>query len=86
MRRLCGKEGWNVTYAPVDEAATPEAAAVPEAAATPAAPMTGTLTEEPGVGGSLPDGTADPDAPDSPMDGEPDTPAAAGVGLAVTVK
>lgn len=82
-----------MTYAPVDAAATPEAAAIPEAAAAPAAPPTGTLTEEPGVGGSLPDGAADPAAPDSPLDGEPEPelgepvePAAAGVGVAVTVK
>lgn len=78
--------------APVDAAATPEEAAVPEAATAPAAPTTGTLTEEPGVGGSLPDGDADPDAPDSPLDGElepelgePVEPASAAVGVAVTV-
>lgn len=49
-----------------------EAAAVPEGAAAPAAPPAGTLTGEPGLGGSLPDGEADPDAPDSPLDGEPE--------------
>ena len=75
------------TYAPV------VGAAVPEGAAAPPAPPTGTLTGEPGTGGSLPDGEADPepgapDAPDSPLDGElgvPVDPAAAGVGVAVTV-
>lgn len=69
----------------------------------------GTLTGEPGLRGSLPDGEADPDEPDSPLDGEPDEPdspldgvpelepelgepvelaepAAAGVGVAVTVE
>lgn len=55
-----------MTYAPV------EAAAVPVGAAAPAAPPAGTLTGEPGLGGSLPDGEADPDAPDSPLDGEPE--------------
>ena len=75
-----------MTYAPV------EAEAVPEGAAAPAAPPAGTLTGVPGVGGSLPDDEADPD-PDSPLDGVPEPelgvpvePAAAGVGVAVTVK
>ena len=71
-------EKLEMTYAPVD--------AVPEGAATAAAPPAGTMTGEPGLGGSLPDGEADPDAPDSPMDGEPVEAAAAGVGVAVTVK
>ena len=48
-----------MTYAPVE--------AVPEGAAAPPAPPAGTLTGEPGLGGSLPDGDADP-AP--PLDGE----------------
>lgn len=87
-----------MTYAPV------EAAAIPEGAAAPTAPPAGTLTGEPGLGGSLPDGEADPeprepDEPDSPLDGEPEReperepelgdpvePAAAGVGVAVTVE
>ena len=50
-----------MTYAPV------EAEAVPEGAAAPPAPPAGTLTGEPGTGGSLPDGETDPDPP---LDGE----------------
>ncbi len=82
-----------MTYAPV------EAVAVPEGAAAPPAPPAGTLTGEPGAGGSLPDGEADPDPePDSPLDGEPEPelgepelgepvePTAAAVGVAVTVE
>ena len=85
-----------MTYAPV------EAAAVPEGAPAPPAPPAGTLTGEPGTMGSLPDGEADPDAPDSPPDGEPEpgdpepgepepvlgmpVEPAAGTGVAVTVK
>lgn len=72
-----------MTYAPV------EAVAVPEGAAAPPAPPAGTMTGVPGVGGSLPDGEADPD-PDSPPAGELepelDEPVDAGVGVAVTVK
>ena len=52
-----------MTYAPV------EAEAVPEGAAAPPAPPAGTLTGEPGTGGSLPDGETDPDPP---LDGEPE--------------
>ena len=56
------------TYTPV------EAVADPEGAAAPPAPPAGTLTGEPGVGGSLPDGEADPDPgelePDEPVPGE----------------
>ena len=72
-----------MTYAPV------EAVAVPDGAAAPPAPPAGTLTGEPGLGGSLPDGEADPDPdplldgelepgepdePELPLDGEPDEP------------
>ena len=99
--------GWRWTYAP------DEGAAVPEGAATPPAPPAGTLTGVPGTMGRLPDGEADPDEPDCPLDGEPDEPdwlpegepdplpagepelepelgepvepAAAGIGVAVTV-
>lgn len=85
-----------MTYAPVEAAAFPEGAEAPTAPAPPA----GTLTGEPGLRGSLPDGEADPeprepDEPDSPLDGEPERepelgdpvePAAAGVGVAVTVE
>ena len=51
--------------------AVPEAAGAPAAPAAPAA--AGTLTGAPGLGGSLPDGV-------------PVEPAAAGVGVAVTVE
>ena len=57
-----------MTYAPV------EGVAVPEGAAAPPAPPAGTLTGEPGVGGTLPDGEADPDPgelePEEPVPGE----------------
>ena len=48
----------------------------PEGAAAPPAPPAGTLTGEPGAGGSLPDGEADPDPPldGEPEPGEPDEP------------
>ncbi len=82
-----------MTYAPVEAVAVPEGAAAPPA---PPAPPAGTLTGEPGAGGSLPDGEADPDPdPDSPLDGEPEPepelgepvePTAAAVGVAVTVE
>ena len=52
-----------MTYVPT----VPEA--VPEGAAAPPAPPAGTLMGEPGAGGSLPDGAADPDPP---LDGEPE--------------
>ena len=63
-----------MTYVPT----VPEA--VPEGAAAPPAPPAGTLTGEPGAGGSLPDGEADPDPPEPgdpddpelPLDGEPE--------------
>ena len=68
-----------MTYAPVE--------AVPEGAAAPPAPPAGTLTGEPGLGGSLPDGEADPappldgelepgepEEPELPLDGEPEEP------------
>lgn len=59
-----------MTYVPI----VPEA--VPEGAAAPPAPPAGTLTGEPGAGGSLPDGEADPDPPldGEPEPGEPDDP------------
>ena len=68
-----------MTYAPVE--------ALPEGAAAPPAPPAGTLTGEPGLGGSLPDGEADPaplldgelepgepEEPELPLDGEPEEP------------
>lgn len=67
-----------MTYAPV------EAVTVPEAAGAPLAPAAGTLTGEPGLGGSLPDDAAAPAS--AAMAGEPDAPAAAGVGVAVMVE
>ena len=54
-----------MTYVPTVPVAVPEGAAAPPA---PPAPPAGTLTGEPGAGGSLPDGEADPDPP---LDGEP---------------
>ena len=64
-----------MTYAPV------EGVAVPEGAAAPPAPPAGTLTGDPGLGGSLPDGEADPEPepgepeePELPLDGEPEEP------------
>ena len=59
-----------MTYVPT----VPEA--VPEGAAAPPAPPAGTLTGEPGAGGSLPDGEADPEPgePDEPVPGDPDDP------------
>lgn len=74
------------TYAAVEAAAVP--AAAPEAAAAPGAPTAGTLTGEPGVGGRLPDGEEDPDPAASATAGvlaAGELPAAAGVGVAVTV-
>ena len=59
-----------MTYAPV------EAVAVPEGVAAPPAPPAATLTGEPGVGGTLPDGETDPDTgepePEEPLPGEPE--------------
>ena len=56
--------------------AVPEGAAAPPA---PPAPPAGTLMGEPGDGGSLPDGEADPGEPepgepDEPVPGDPDDP------------
>ena len=70
-----------MTYVPTVPVAVPEGAAAPPA---------GTLMGEPGAGGSLPDGEADPDPPepgepDEPVPGDPDDPDAAGVGVTVTV-
>ena len=62
-------KGEGETYAPVVGAAVPEGAA-----AAPPAPPAGTLTGEPGVGGSLPDGELDPEPEPEPEPGEPEEP------------